>query len=176
MEKRIYRVYKKTVSIVNETSIQMYENLVGHKKGFLLESYDKNYDRYTFFGAEPEEIITSGKNKLMIKNKNNTQRVIEGNPLELLKEYYSSFEIRKDKSEFGFTGGLVGSLGYDFVKYSEVLPDANPDTIGIETIQMMLMMQFVVVDHVAETLTGVVLDTDDEAGKKRALKQAQEMI
>ena len=46
--KRIYRVYKKTVSIVNETATGMYRNLVGKKKGFLLESYDKNYDRYTF--------------------------------------------------------------------------------------------------------------------------------
>lgn len=47
--KRRLRVYKKTVSIVNETAIGMYESLVGNKKGFLLESYDKNYDRYTFF-------------------------------------------------------------------------------------------------------------------------------
>ena len=51
--KRIYRVYKKTVSIVNETATGMYRNLVAKKKGFLLESYDKNYDRYTFFGVEP---------------------------------------------------------------------------------------------------------------------------
>ncbi len=29
--------------------------------------------------------------------------------------------------------------GYDFVRYAEVLPDNNPDEIGIETIQMMLM-------------------------------------
>ena len=38
--KRRLRVYKKTVSIVNETAIGMYESLVGNKKGFLLESYD----------------------------------------------------------------------------------------------------------------------------------------
>ena len=53
------KVFKKTVSIVNEKSTDMYESLVGDKKGFLLESYDKNYDRYTFFGMEPEEIVTS---------------------------------------------------------------------------------------------------------------------
>ena len=57
--KRIYKVYKKTVSIVNETPTAMYENLVGSRKGFLLESYDKNYDRYTFLG-EPEELILGG--------------------------------------------------------------------------------------------------------------------
>ena len=33
--KRRLRVYKKTVSIVNETAIGMYESLVGNKKGFI---------------------------------------------------------------------------------------------------------------------------------------------
>ena len=60
------KVFKKTVSIVNEKSTDMYESLVGDKKGFLLESYDKNYDRYTFFGMEPEEIVTSRGNALVI--------------------------------------------------------------------------------------------------------------
>ena len=57
--KRILKVYKKTVSIVDEPPIDMYESLVGQKKGFLLESYDKTYDMFTFFGVYPEEIITS---------------------------------------------------------------------------------------------------------------------
>ena len=65
--KRILRAYKKTVSIVNETAVGLYEGLAQGKKGFLLESYDKNNGRYTFFGAEPQEIITSRGNSLVIK-------------------------------------------------------------------------------------------------------------
>ena len=80
--KRRLRVYKKTVSIVNETATGMYESLVGDKKGFLLESYDKNYDRYTFFGKEPEEIISSQGNALVITKNDGTQEVRNGNPLE----------------------------------------------------------------------------------------------
>ena len=174
--KRIRRVYKKTVSIVNETAIGMYQNLVGDDIGFLLESYDKNYDRYTFFGARPEEIITSKGNALVITKADGSTEIREGNPLEKLKEYYSEFEIRKDNDELNFTGGLVGNLGYDFVRYTEKLPDHNPDEIGIETIQMMLMTHFIVVDHVAETLTAIILEEDSEEGKKRAGKAADEMI
>lgn len=174
--KRIRKVYKKTVSIVNETAIGMYQNLVGEDTGFLLESYDKNYDRYTFFGARPEEIITSKGNALVITGADGSTQIREGNPLELLKEYYSEFEIIKDNEELNFTGGLVGNLGYDFVRYAEKLPDDNPDEIGIETIQMMLMTRFIVVDHVAETLTGIVLEEDSEEGKSRAMKTAEEMI
>lgn len=174
--KRIYRVYKKTVSIVNETATGMYRNLVAKKKGFLLESYDKNYDRYTFFGVEPEEIISSKGQSMVITKKDGTEDVREGNPLTLLKEYYNEFEIRKDNEELNFSIGLVGSVGYDFVRYSEVLPEENPDEIGIETVQLMLMKEFIVVDHVAETLTAVILESDDETGKETAAKKAAELI
>lgn len=174
MRKR--RVYKKTISIVNETPMEMYENLVGKKKGFLLESYDKNYDRYTFFGAEPEEIITSRGNALVITASDGTETIREGNPLELLKEYYSEFEVVKDADGIHFPGGLVGNLGYDFVRYTEQLPDDNPDEIGIETIQMMLMTHFIMVDHVAETLTAVALEADDEDGRKAAEQAIEKMI
>lgn len=174
--KRILKVYKKTVSIVNETSTSMYENLVGDKKGFLLESYDKNYDRYTFLGAEPEEIITSDKDALVITKKNGETERRAGNPLTLLKEYYNEFEIRKDNDELNFSGGLVGNVGYDFVRYTERIPETNPDEIGIETIQLMLMKEFIVVDHVAETLTAVVLAEDSTEGKKKALEKAAELI
>lgn len=174
--KRIFKVYKKTVSIVNETSTALYENLVGREKGFLLESYDKNYDRYTFMGANPEEILTSEGNALIITKKSGEQERREGNPLVLLKEYYNEFEIRKDNDELNFSGGLVGNVGYDFVRYSERLPEENPDEIGIGTIQLMLMKEFIVVDHVAETLTAIVLEEDTETGKQRAIETAAGLI
>lgn len=174
--KRRLRVYKKTVSIVSETATGMYENLVGDRKGFLLESYDKNYDRYTFFGREPEEIIRSRGNALVIIKADGSEEVREGNPLQRLKEYYSEFDIVKDNEELSFSGGLVGNLGYDFVRYAEVLPDDNPDEIGIETIQMMLMTKFIMVDHVAETLTAIILGEDTEEGRNRAQKEAEELI
>lgn len=173
---RRLKVYKKTVSIVNETSIEMYENVVGSKVGFLLESYDKNYDRYTFFGAEPDEIISSKGNSLVITRSDGTSEVRKGNPVERLKEYYSDFEIIKDNDELNFSGGLVGNLGYDFVRYTEDLPDENPDEIGIETVQLMLMTKFLVVDHVAETLTAIILEDDSVDGENRALELAADLI
>ena len=174
--KRRRKVYKKTVSIVNETATGMYESLVGKSKGFLLESYDKNYDRYVFMGKNPEEIIQTEKNRLLIHRKDGTTMGMEGNPMDLLKVYYSDFEIRQDGTPLAFTGGLVGALGYDFVRYQETLPDNNPDEIGIETIQMMLMTEFLVMDYVGETLTAIVLGEDSEEGREKSLLKAQDMI
>lgn len=174
--KRVLKVYKKTVSIVNETATEMYENLVGDGKGFLLESYDKNYDRYTFLGAEPEEIITSEDKALIITKRDGEVERRSGNPLLLLKEYYDEFDIRKENDELNFSGGLVGNVGYDFIRYTERIPEDNPDEIGIGTIQLMLMKEFILVDHVAETLTAVVLAEDTEEGKSLALEKAAELI
>ncbi len=174
--KRKLHAYKKTVSIVNETAISMFEGIGAGKKGFLLESYDKNYDRYSFFGIEPEEMITSRGNSLVIKRKDGSEEVREGNPLELLKEYYSSFEVSKDDGELAMIGGFVGSLGYDFIRYSEKLPDENPDEIGIETVQLMLPTEFITIDHMAETLTAVVLEEESEEGRARGEEKAEKLV
>ena len=113
---------------------------------------------------------------MVITRLDGSKEVREGNPLELLKEYYSEFDIVKDNDGLSFSGGLVGSLGYDFVRYTEKLPDDNPDEIGIETVQMMLMTKFIMVDHVAETLSAIVLGEDTEEGKAKSLEEASELI
>ena len=41
---------------------------------------------------------------------------------------------------------------------------------------MMLMTKFIMVDHVAETLTGIILGEDTEEGKKKSLEEAAELI
>ncbi|BCN32502.1 anthranilate synthase component I [Anaeromicropila herbilytica] len=173
---REYVAYRKTVSIVSETAIQLYESFVGERVGFLLESYDKNNGRYTIFGREPEEIIRSKGNNLLIKRVDGTSTVLVGNPMEQLKSYYSNFKVTKEDGELAFLGGLVGSLAYDFIRYSEELPDQNEDEIGIETIQFMLAKEFIIMDHVAETLTAVVLGEPTKEGKECSEKKANQII
>lgn len=174
--KRKLRAYRKTVSIVNEKAISMFEGIAKGKKSFLLESYDKDNGRYSFFGIEPAEIITSGEGSLTVTGADGSQEVREGNPFELLKEYYSEFEVTKDDGELAMIGGLTGCLAYDFVRYTEKLPDDNPDDIGIETIQLMLTKQFIIIDHQAETMTGVALEEDTPEGRAVGEKKAADLI
>lgn len=173
---RELRAYKKTISIVNETAIGLYQSYVGNKVGFLLESYDKDNGRYTIFAKEPEDIISSKGDSLVISKKDGTKEVRVGNPVDRLKEYYDGFHVTKDEGELAFIGGLVGSLAYDFVRYSEELPDENEDEMGIETIQFMFAKEFVVIDHVGETLTVVILEDDTESGRQAGIKAAEELI
>lgn len=175
MEKRVYRAYRKAVSIVNETATGMYQNLAAGRTGFLLESYDKDYDRFTLMGVEPEEIVTCRDGQLVIRRRDG-EEVCPGDPLVALKEYYSSFEILADQSHIPFRGGLVGSLAYDFIRFTEDLPDENPDEIGIGDIQLMLMKEFLVADYEEETLTAVILEADDRDGRQRAEARADELL
>ena len=174
--KRIRRAYSKTVSLIDETAVQIYGSFVGKRRGFLLESYDKNNGRYVFMGKDPEEVITSKENGLLIARADGITKDLNGNPVDLLKEYYSDFEIHKDDEQLAFTGGLVGGLGYDFVRYKEELPDNNPDEIGISTISLMLVTEFLSIDHFAETMTAVVVEDDTEAGRKKAMFRCEEMV
>ena len=174
--KRRLRAYRKTVSIVNEKAISMFEGIARNKKCFLLESYDKEYDRYSFFGIDPEEVISSKGRSLTITKADGSVEVREGNPLELLKEYYDEFEVVKDEGELAMIGGLVGSLAYDFIRYSEDLPDDDPDDIGIETIQLMLTKEFIIIDHRAETMTGVALEEDTEEGRAIGEQKAADLV
>lgn len=174
--KKILKAYKKTVSIVNETAIQIYESLGSEKKGFLMESNDKENGRYTFMGVDPQYIIRSEGGALVIIDKNGQRDVRKGNPLDRLKEYFDEFEVTKEAEELEFMGGFVGSFGYDFVRYTEKLPDDNPDEIGIETIQLMLADKFIAIDHMAETMTAVVLEADTPEGKQRAQEELDKLI
>ena len=163
--------YKKTVSIIDETAVQIYKSLVGvGNKGFLLESYDKNYDRYVIMGREPEAYVeVSPKEEVLtIRYQNGEREEIAGNPMESLKTFYDRYDVARPDGELAFTGGLIGALGYDFVKYGEKLPDENPEEIGIGTINFMLVTDFIIMDHVAETLSAVVVEEDSEEGKNRA--------
>ena len=93
MEKKKLKVYRKSVSIVDESAVDIYENLGAERIGFLMESTDKENDSYTFMGVEPDALIQSKGNSLVIKYSDGRVDVMEGNPLDSLKELYSSFDV-----------------------------------------------------------------------------------
>ena len=64
----------------------------------------------------------------------------------------------------------------EYLRVNRFWVDDNEDEIGIETIQLMLALKFIAIDHMAETVTAVVLDEDNEEGKKRALAEAEKLI
>jgi anthranilate/para-aminobenzoate synthase component I len=89
-------------------------------------------------GVEYLEDINLTQEEFYEKLKNDADISTSQPSIGTLQEYFDEFKIIKDAKELEFMGGLVGSLGYDYIRYTEKLPDDNPDEIGIETIQLML--------------------------------------
>lgn len=174
--KRVLKAYKKTVSIMDETAVAMLKSMHGGKRCFLLESHDKENGRYTFLGIDPEEVIFSSKDGLIISRSDGSCEERKGNPLDRLKEYYDSFEIHTEGETLPFEGGLVGSIAYDYIRYTEDIPDSNPDEIGTPDICMMLASKFIAIDHVAETMTAIVLGEETPEGKEKAQAEASALL
>lgn len=182
MKKRKMKIYMKTVEFaVDDQAIQIYKNYVGNSNGFMLESYEEinqvnneaDYDnihnitnaknnRFTIIGSDVDEIIHSDKNSLVIEKKDGEKEVRKGNPYKLLKQYYEEFDILnledfKKETNFNFSGGLVGSLGFDFIRYIDKIPNTLEDKLGIERIQLMFSSRILVIDHYKRTLNAIVL-------------------
>lgn len=58
--KRIYKVYKKTVSIVNETPTAMYENLVRKQKGISARAQSRTMTGIRFGGTGGTDLLGGG--------------------------------------------------------------------------------------------------------------------
>lgn len=168
--KKLLQVYTKTIDNINLKPVNLYQQFVKNNKGFLLESYSDNVGRYSFIARNPKEKITSNNNSIIIEKENDETITIAGNPIDTIKSYMETFDVL-DTTDLTFTGGLVGVFGYDFIRFSEKLPDINKDTFGIEAIQLWLVYDLLVYDHKNNNLTIVTIDNRTAQGEISAAQR-----
>src|SRR5689334_1982733 len=110
------------VSADLETPVSLYLKLRGDGASFLLESVEggERIARYSFIGVQPRAQYILRDGQIEIKENNNT-RVIEfhDDPTRFLQEEMSRFSTERLPNAPRFTGGLVGYLGYESVRYFE---------------------------------------------------------
>src|SRR5512141_2403760 len=105
-----------------ETPVSLYLKLRGDGSSFLLESVEggERIARYSFIGVQPraEYILRDGKVEV---KENGETRTIELNddPTRFLQTELSRFPALRLPNAPRFTGGLVGYLGYESVRYFE---------------------------------------------------------
>ncbi|MGN0940938.1 MAG: anthranilate synthase component I family protein [Selenomonadaceae bacterium] len=99
-----------------DTPVSTYYKLVGDNKGFILESVDtthQQFGRYSFIGADPFVRLQIFKNRLMI-NENDLMKCIDGNPVDTINKYISSFIPSQLIDELPLAnGGLVGYFNFE---------------------------------------------------------------
>jgi anthranilate synthase component I len=149
-----------------DTPISAFLKIDQGEYSYLLESVEggENMARYSFLGNSPSLIITSGEGKITFGRGNNVKTFHTDDPIEEVRKYMSEFIFVPVKGLPRFSGGLVGYLGYDMVRFIEDLPDANPDSVGMPEMMLMLTDTILIFDHVdhkIKIVSNCLIENDD---------------
>ena len=149
-----------------ETAVGLYRKLAGNRVGtFLLESAEpgRSWSRWSFVGVRCAGVLTERDGRAMWLG--DGLPTSSDDPLEALREAEAVLRSPKPADAPPLTSGLVGYLGYDFVRRLERLPRTAPDEIGMPEIAMMLVTDLAVLDHtdgtvllIANVLPGAAAD------------------
>ena len=161
-----------------DTPLSLYLKLADAPYTYLLESVQggERFGRYSFIGLAA---------KTRIEVRGNLIRVFDGTvvvqedentpPLDFISNYMAQFNVPDLPELPRSCGGLVGSFGYDTVRYVEkkLQGKAKKDTLGTPDISLMLSDEIVIVDNLAGTLTLVIYA---DATQADAWAEAQERL
>jgi len=146
----------------------------GKPHSFLLESIEgeEKLARYSFLGWDPLLIFRSKGNvvELLSGERRETRK---GNPMRILKKLFAEVSYTRGGPALKFSGGAVGYLGYDAVRYFEELPHRNPDEIGLPDCYFIFPKMVLVFDH-KEGLFTVVVNIKE--GERQEMRSAIERI
>jgi anthranilate synthase component 1 len=110
---------------------------------FLFESVEggEKWGRYSFMGSGARAIFRARGRDVEWTANGETRRVcVEGDPLEYLRAELARLEpVHLEGVELPrFLGGAVGMVSYDWVRFVERIPDANPDEIEMPDLWFVL--------------------------------------
>lgn len=141
---------------------------------FLLESVTggENLARFSFLGVNP---------KCVVRSKNKTVSVFESGvwkefalaanetPLDVLRRATLGREYCAMEGLPRFTGGAVGMLAYDLVRFFEKLPEDTKDDLGCDDLSMMICDTIVAFDHAKNQILVIAHATEEEDSYESAV-------
>jgi anthranilate synthase component I len=121
----------------------------GAKYAFLLESVEggENIGRYTFTGANPEEVFRARGRVCELETGGKTARFDE-NPVEQLRRLTARYRPVRVPGMPPLTAGAIGYFAYDMVRLVERIPDTGRDDLGVDDCMMMFYLGLVAFDRV----------------------------
>ncbi|MEO0184482.1 MAG: anthranilate synthase component I [candidate division WOR-3 bacterium] len=126
---------------------------------FLYESLelDGSFGRYSFIGSFPQIIFKAKKNMIYISTREKTE-IRKGNPFLYLRKILN---LNKNSFYFApFSGGAVGYVSYDAIRYFEKIPAKNPDELKIPDVFFMFPEEIIIFDHKLKMANTIAYHTD----------------
>jgi len=136
------------------TPVSAFQKLDVADHGFLLESVTggERIGRFSFLAGEPPAILRARRSSVEVARGGEVKRYESDDPLRESEEFLAHTHSARVPGLDAFTGGMVGYLAYDVVRYVEDLPDSPPDDLGLPDIYMLACDTLVVFDHVFKTV------------------------
>ncbi|CAG0930786.1 partial Anthranilate synthase component 1, partial [Rhodocyclaceae bacterium] len=126
-----------------DTPLSIYLKLADRAWTYLLESVQggERFGRYSFIGlSAPTRIVAYGRNVMVLTGNRIAEQCADCDPLAFVAEYMARFKLAPRAGLPRFCGGLVGSFGYDTVRYIEpkLAKVQKPDELGTPDVLRLL--------------------------------------
>ncbi len=148
-------VYKEVLADL-DTPVSAYMKISGGEYSFLLESIEggEKWARYCFLGCDPSVVVsTKGRTLTLIENGKQEQREIKsGSPLSAVKKILARYQPVPSAGLPRFSGGAVGFVSYDMVRFFEDLPEQTVDDLDVPDSQFVITDTMLVFDNISQTI------------------------
>jgi anthranilate synthase component 1 len=139
-----------------DTPLSLFRQLDDGATSFLLESVEggEKWARYSLIGVGSRARFHARGAQVEWTERGVTRRFdAGGDPLAVLRARLAEFRpvTLPGVALPRFTGGAVGMIGYDWVRFIEKIPDANPDPIGLPDVWFSFPDSVVVYDNLRHT-------------------------
>ena len=115
-----------------DTPVSAFAKLNRGDAAFLLESLEggETWGRYSMLGFRPSVEFRAKGSVVEIRRGERTERTEAKDPLEALRGLLASVKAAPVENLPPFSGGAVGLVGYDYVRFLERLPARAADDLG----------------------------------------------
>ena len=160
-------VYKEILADL-DTPVSAYMKIGDGDYSFLLESVEggEKWARYCFLGCDPAVVVSSkGRNITIDENGKRQERKIDsGTPLSAIKEILARYNPVDVPDLPRFSGGAVGFISYDMVRFFEDLPEDTVDDLNVPDSQFIITDTMLVFDNISQTIkmvSNAFIESDD---------------
>ena len=178
-------VYRKIISDL-DTPLTLFAKIAAKEDHiFLFESMEggEKWGRYSFIGFDPLLTFSSKGSGINIESFDESlsaHSITKGNPLEALQKILEDCKAAENDDLPRFSGGAVGFLGYDMVRFMEDLPSSQ-QPLDFPDSSFMIPRIVLVHDSFRQTVTVVCWvavneSTDSEAIYHQATKRIDAVI
>ena len=135
-----------------ETPVSAYLKLGDRPYSYLLESVEggEKLARFSVIGLAPQLVFRSTGRRITISEPGRADKTFttSADPLAELEKLLKRYKQPPMKGLPPFSGGAVGYMGYDTVRFIEKIPDKNKDVHGIPDSVFVFTDSLVVFDHI----------------------------